>query len=520
MSGYSEKELIGTNSWINSYGNGHPEIREALLKTVREGRPFEGVLDACKKDQTQYTIEISITPILNQEGKVTHFVAIQKDQTLKIQQEREIWQLAHIDSLTGLLNRPALLDRLKTETERSLRNKKSLAILFIDLDGFKEVNDTFGHGAGDTLLKTVAQRILKTLRSTDAASRLGGDEFVLLVTDLVEVDEVLFLIQRVFDAISEPILIEEQPIRITASMGVATFPEDATDAGDLLRKSDIAMYQAKNNNKNNWQFFDPEMERRVQKRHNQAKAIIKALEKSEFVFYYMPVLDLKTGLIAGIEALIRWESPEDGLLLPDVFLPTAESSGLMMALGEWTLDRAIETIRRWALEGRNPIRLSVNISAAHFWTAGFPESFIRRIEKEPEIAKWLTLEIKEELLMRNLEECLSFLQIIRELGVRISIDDFSLGLTLMPTLPEFPVDEVKIPQSYVLHMERHPRTLQLIKTIIHLAGNMSIDVVGEGVETEAEKKRLLEMGCHLLQGFAICRPLPLPELEKFLQRFQ
>ena len=520
MSGYSEEELIGTNAWIATYGNGRPEIHEALLKTVREGRSFEGVLDACRKDQTQYTVEISITPIQNTDGKVTHFVAIQKDQTLRIQQEREIWQLAHIDALTGLLNRPALLDRLKTETERSIRSKKSLALLFIDLDGFKEVNDTFGHAAGDTLLKSVAQRISKTLRSTDAASRLGGDEFVLLITDLVEIDEILFLIQRIFDAISEPILIEDQPILITASMGVATFPEDASDAGDLLRKSDIAMYQAKNNNKNNWQFFDPEMEKRVQRRHNQARAIINGLEKDEFVLYYMPSVDIKKGLVSGIEALIRWESPEDGLLLPDTFLPTAEESGLMMALGEWTIEKAIETIHHWIEEGRTPVRLSINISPTHFWTPGFSQSFIRRIENDPVIANWITLELTEILLMKNLGKSLEFLETVRGFGVRISVDDFGLGSSLLPNLPEFHIDEIKIPQAYILQMERHTRTRQLIKTIIHLGENMGIDVVGEGVETDAEKKRLIEMGCHVLQGFVICRPVPLPALENFLKSFQ
>ncbi len=518
MSGYAEKELVGTNAWISAYGKGDPEIHGALLKTVREGRPFEGVLDALRKDGTPYTVEISITPIQNQEGKVTHFVAIQKDQTLKIQQEREIWQLAHIDALTGLLNRPALLDRLKTETERSSRSKKSLALLFIDLDGFKEVNDTFGHAAGDTLLKTIAQRLLKTLRSTDAASRLGGDEFVLLITDLVEVDEIIFLIQRIFDAISEPVLVEGQPIRITASMGVATFPEDASDAGDLLRKSDIAMYQAKNNNKNNWQFFDPEMEKRVQRRHNQAKAIINALEKDEFVLHYMPFFDPKKNLVTGIEALLRWDSPQDGLLLPDVFLPTAEESGLMMDLGEWTIDRAFETIRHWIGKGYSPIRLSINISPIHFWSPGFPESFIRRIEKEPVIAEWVTLEVTEGLLMKNLGKSLEFLEAIRKLGVRISVDDFGLGSALLPNLPEFHVDEIKIPQAYVLHMEKRPRTQQLIKTIIHLGENMGIDVVGEGVETDAEKKCLLEMGCHILQGFVICPPVPLAAIEDFLKK--
>ncbi len=520
MSGYSEKELIGTNAWLTTYGNGHPEIHEALLRTVREGRPFEGVLDAFKKDQTPYTVEISITPIQNSEGKITHFVAIQKDQTLKIQQEREIWQLAHIDALTGLLNRPALLDRLRTETERSARSQKSLALLFIDLDGFKEVNDTFGHAAGDILLKTVAQRISRTLRSTDAASRLGGDEFVLLITDLVEIDEILFLIQRIFDAILEPILIEDQPIRITASMGVATFPEDASDAGDLLRKSDIAMYQAKSHNKNNWQFFDPEMEKRVQRRHSQAKAIINGLEKGEFTLYYMPAVDLQKGLVTEIEALLRWNSPEDGLLLPDVFLPTAEESGLMTALGEWTIERAIETIHHWLEDGRPPVRLSINISPTHFWSPGFTESFLRRIKRDPAIATWLTVELTESLLMKNLEKSLEFLEAIREFGVRISVDDFGLGSALLPNLPELHVDEIKIPQAYVLHMERHNRTRQLVKTIIHLGENMGIDVVGEGVETGAEKKRLLEMGCHVLQGFEICRPVPLPALEDFLKRFQ
>ncbi len=517
ISGYSEGELLGTKAWGTALAQTRLDIHEPLWKAISEGKPYEGILDTHRKDGSHVTVEISITPIQNREGRITHFVAIQKDQTLKIRQEREIWDLAHIDALTGLLNRASLIDRLKTETDRCRRNGKSLALLFIDLDGFKEVNDTFGHAAGDLLLKTIAGRLSRTLRSTDAAARLGGDEFILLITELSDIDEILSLIQRLFDVISETVMIEGQGVHITSSMGIATFPEDATDPDDLLRKADIAMYQAKRANKNNWQYFDPEMEKRIQRRHGQVSALIRALEEGELVLHYMPEVDRKRNAICAIEALIRWESPDHGLILPASFLPVAQDAGFMANIGIWTLQQTILTINRWISMGQRPLRIALNISSEHFWSPEFPSLLLSTLENRPEIIPWLTLEITESLLLRNLDEAIEFLRTIRELGVRVSVDDFGLGTSLSPGLSELPFDEIKIPQSYVLQMERHPLTKILVGTMIHLGNRLGIDVVGEGVSTEVEERELLSMGCHILQGFHIAKPMPLHELEEFLR---
>ncbi len=492
----------------------------SLEEVCRTGQFHQGEFYGESIDGSRFLTETVVSPLMDNQGRVSHILVHQKDITLEKAQEQKIWNLAHIDSLTGLLNRNAFMDQLRSKIQLCKDAGSCLALLFIDLDGFKEINDSLGHTIGDQLLNAMASRLRKISSPETIVGRIGGDEFLMLcplVPDRPSFENVL---KSLLETLSSPVHLEEHLLITTVSVGVSRFPLDGEDPDLLLQKADIAMYQAKSLGKGVWQYFEQAFEENIQRRYEKTQALRGAVSRREFVLFYQPQVDMEHSRIVGIEALIRWNKPgEKAPLLPSHFISLAEDTGLIVPIGEWVLETVLDTIRRFTLKGYPRIRVSLNLSARQFWNREFWDTFVARLDRNRDILDWLSIELTESLLMKDHREARVRLDMLRAMGVRISIDDFGIGYSSLSYLTQLPADEIKVPQEFVLRMKDHPIDLGLVKTIIQMAGNLNLHLVGEGAESDQEIDLLRGLGCPVIQGFGVSRPLPLEELEVFLERF-
>ncbi|MHB1606276.1 MAG: sensor domain-containing protein [Leptospirales bacterium] len=493
------------------------ESSRTLLEIIRAGAFFQGEVPGRTETGERIVTDTIVSPMLGAHGVLTHMLIHLKDVTGDREQSQEIWRLAHIDPMTELLNRSAFMDRLQLETRQEGAGNSPMALLFLDLDGFKEINDTLGHAAGDTFLRFIAERLTKCAGPTDIISRIGGDEFIILrpVDRPEDLEEFL---QRLTREISKAVPLEGRSFTTTVSIGIALSPKDG-HSEELLRKSDIAMYHAKKQGKNAWQFFTAEMEERIRHRYGEEHALQVALDHQEFFLCYQPQVDLIRKKVVGVEALVRWKTPDGKMVMPKNFIPLAEETGFILPLGEYVLNQAIGTIHRWIASELPPVRISVNISSRQFWNPSFWNTLMERIDIDPEIGRRLSIELTESLLVKDPDEAGSKLEALRKKGVRVSIDDFGTGYSSLAYLTRLPVDEIKVPQEFVLRMKDHARDGMMVKTIIQMAQNLGIDLVGEGAESQAEIGMLLDLGCVVLQGYGIARPAPLGEVESFISAF-
>ena len=519
LSGYQSSDLVGRPVSTLEGPGGSGELLKTIRESVDLSMTLEGVYQNIRKNGISYTVEATVTPLLNRRDEIAHCVTILKDVTAKVERDREIWRLANIDELTGLLNRIALGDRLKTEMAQAGRNGSSLVLLFLDFDEFKTINDTMGHGAGDQLLREIGLRLSASVRSSDIVARLGGDEFVIALTLEQDPSSIVSFVHEILEVISTPVEINDQALQTTASIGIALYPRDASDVEELLRKADIAMYQAKGRGKNTWQFFDPEMEERIRTRYEQERRLKAGLQEGGFTLYYQPQVDVVLKKLVGVEALARWPQSSTDYSGPDSFIPLAEETGVILPFGEWVLDEAFRTIRAWAADGRPRIRVGVNVSSRQFWNPSFWDFLGRRILEMGELARWLTLELTESLLMKDPEVAGQQLEWLRARGIRIAIDDFGTGYSSLVYLSRLPVDEIKVSQEFVMRMMKNPRDLLLVRTIIQMGQSLNLKLVGEGAETEEERKMLEDLGCPVIQGYVLSRPLPREDLESYWTGF-
>lgn len=421
--------------------------------------------------------------------------------------EERFEHLAHHDSLTGLPNRVLFHDRLHLAMIEAKRRQQSAAIMFLDADRFKTINDTLGHDVGDELLKQIATRLTSCLRAGDTISRLAGDEFALVLPGMENVDHTRHLAQRLLTCFSEPFLIKEQQIFITASIGVTHYPGDATSVEGLLKNADTAMYRAKDAGRNNFQFYSADMHANAVKRLRMENALRGATERGELVLHYQPLVDLKSGRIEGVEALLRWNHPELGLVPPLDFIPLAEESGLIIPIGEWVLRTACTQVRAWQEAGLAPLRLSVNLSARQFQKnlVDMVASILEETRLEP---KYLELELTESVVMENPEMAVATLDALDHMGVRLSIDDFGTGYSSLSYLKRFPIDTLKVDRSFVRDIPHDSDDMLITTGIIGLAHSLGIQVVAEGVETEAQLSFLYTQNCDAMQGYYFSKPLP------------
>jgi diguanylate cyclase (GGDEF)-like protein len=439
--------------------------------------------------------------------------------------EDDIYRMAYYDSLTGLPNRLLFQDRLKQVIQQAGREKNIVAVLFLDVDNFKRINDTFGHTVGDNLLKEISTRLGHIVRKSDSVARrhldnmfarLGGDEFTVLLSDIHEVEDSLKVAERINNAISKPFSLENQEVFVSVSTGIAIYPNDGNDCDTLLKNADSAMYFAKEQGKNNYQFYMQSMNARAFESLAMENDLRRALENDELLLYYQPQVDIVNGKVIGVEALIRWQHPEKGMISPVDFIPVAEKNGLINPIGEWVLKTACNQSRKWRDQGMPPLLMSVNIASQQFQQKNFIEIIQNSVNTAGISPTDLMLEITESTLMENTDAVSMKLHEVTGMGVQLSIDDFGTGYSSLSYLKRFPIHAIKIDYSFVKEININPDDAAIVEAIILMANSLKLDVVAEGVETEDQLKFLREQGCKVVQGFLFSRPLPADEMYVYL----
>ncbi len=430
---------------------------------------------------------------------------------------QRISHLSTMDTLTGLPNRYLYNDRINEELKRAKRHDRKLAVMFIDLDRFKIINDSLGHHIGDLLLRYVAKRIKSCLREVDTVARPGGDEFTILLDEVREIEDAAAVARKILSALSEPFKFKGHELMLTASIGISIFPSDGVDLSTLLRSADTAMYRAKELGRNNFQFYHPAMSIKALEYMAFESRLRKALEHDEFVLHYQPQIDLGTGKITGMEALVRWESPEIGFIMPSDFIPLAEETGLILPIGEWVLQAACLQNKAWQEAGLQQIQIAVNISQRQLQNPCFMDSIDTALEMSGLAPEFLDLELTESAVMQETELSLMTLQQIKQKGICLSIDDFGTGYSSLSVLKRFTIDRLKIDRSFVSDISDNPDATAIVEAIIGMAYSLNLNVIAEGVGTRAQSDFLQENGCDHIQGFWISKPLPADEAGRFLR---
>lgn len=444
--------------------------------------------------------------------------------------ENKIRHLAYHDSLTRLPNREAFKERLEQALNLAKRNDRLMAVLFLDLDNFKRINDTLGHAAGDLLLQTVAERLVSSLRTSDCiihgnpepqrrqVARLGGDEFTVLLSELKTNSDAAVVSARILETLSHPFLLGNQEITITPSIGISVFPGDGEDVDNLLKNADMAMYYAKKSGKNTYRFYDKSMGEAAYKRLVMEGKLRRALERGEFLLHYQPQVNIMNCCVAGVEALLRWDNDELGLIPPSTFIPLMEETGLILPIGEWVLRTACAQTKAWR-DAKVPVtRVSVNLSALQFVQPNLVQLIAQILRDSGLEASCLELEITESILMEDGDEALSTLQALKAMGVQLAIDDFGIGYSNLSYLKRLPIDRLKIDQYFVHNIGLDPKDAAIITAIITMANSMDLAVVAEGVETDVQLSFLKDRRCNEMQGYFFCRPLPSQDISRYLEK--
>lgn len=517
ITGYTAEEAIGQKpSLLKS--NWHDEqFYQEMWRSLNETGTWEGEIRNRRKNKELFVEHLTIFSIKNRKGEVTHYVGIFVDVTEEKSREERIHHLAHYDPLTDLPNRSLFEDRLRHSLERAHRHQKQVALLFIDVDNFKNINDSFGHQVGDQFLQSVAERLTGCLRREDTVARLGGDEFAVILEDTRNAQDAVIVAQKIFKALSEPFGLQGQEVFATASMGIALYPQDADNPVDLAKSADTAMYRAKEQGKNIYQFYTAEMITQALKRLAMEASLRRALEREEFLLHYQPQVDLKTGQIIGTEALIRWQHPELGMISPAEFIPLAEETGLIVPLGQWVLRTACAQNQKWQAAGFPPLRMAVNISGRQLKEETFPEMVMQVLQETGLHPSYLELEITESILMESVDSAVERLSQLKSLGVNISIDDFGTGYSSMSYLKRFPIDKLKIDSSFVRDVPHDPDDVAINAAIIAMAHHLRLAVIAEGTATAEQLTFLREKNCDQIQGFFFSRPIPAEEFTQLLQ---
>ncbi|HEX8988193.1 MAG TPA: EAL domain-containing protein [Rhodocyclaceae bacterium] len=513
VTGYSAAEAVGRTPAMMKSGRHGPDFYRTLWEAVTREGHWEGEIWNRRKDGAIFAEWLSISGVRDRSGRISHYVGTFSDISDPREKERKIVELAFYDALTGLPNRRLFMDRLWQAVAASGRSSSFGAVLLLDLDHFKMLNDTRGHNAGDELLSQMARRIIAALRESDTAARLGGDEFVVLLEGLGE-DELPAanaaeaIAEKLRTAISKPLALGEKEYRITPSIGITLFREQRDDVDALLRQADLALYQAKAAGRNAIRFFSPEMQAAVHARAEMDAGLRRALEEKQFELHYQPKVELHRGCVVGAEALIRWNDGTGRLVPPDAFIPLAEETGLIVPIGEWVIEEACRQMAAWRSARLPAIRVAVNVSARQFQQENLAQVIARALRDNALPPQSLELELTESAVMGNPERTAEMLEALKAIGVRISLDDFGTGYSSLGQLKRFPIDSLKIDRSFVQDITTDPDDAAIAAMIIGLAHSLKQTVVAEGVETEAQLKFLQQQHCDEMQGYFFSRPLP------------
>ncbi|RAS30972.1 EAL and GGDEF domain-containing protein [Paraburkholderia bryophila] len=517
ITGYDPAEVIGHDCRVLQRDDRDQEGVALIRQALGANREVSAVVRNYRKDGALFWNQLFIAPVPNTDGVITHHIGVINDVTDLMRYQEQLEYQANYDSLTRLPNRNLLRDRLQHALIVAQRQHKGVAVVFIDLDGFKNVNDSLGHSVGDRLLSVVAERLARCTRTSDTVARHGGDEFVIVMTDTVDEQSLIAWMERVRASISEPVWLDGTELYVGCSMGASLFPQDGEDAETLMKKADLAMYRAKDMGRNTFQFYQPEMNASAGARLNLERRLRRALRDKEFLLHYQPQVDISSGQIVGTEALVRWLDPEVGLVPPSSFIPLAEESGLIGPLSEWVLREACRQNKAWQDEGLPPTRVSVNLSARVFQQRDIAKLVMQVLAETGLEPQYLELELTESTIMRNAEEAVSMLNELHALGIGLAIDDFGTGYSSLSYLKRFPVDRLKIDRSFVSDIGVSGDDETITSAIIALAHSLKLQVIAEGVETSAQLDFLRERACDEMQGFYFAKPMGTEAIAKLLQ---
>jgi len=516
LTGHPVEDVLGLNPRILKSGEQDEDFYRDLWRTLLKGEVWQGRVTNRHKSGGLYTAEQTITPILDGDGVVTHFVAIHEDITARLASEERIAHMALHDFLTDLPNRYALDSRLDIELIRTRRLGTRVALLLIDFDNFKEVNDTFGHSAGDELLVAVGQRLTRTLRDVDMICRLGGDEFAVVQPDIASRRNAANLAERLLRAFVETFDVGSQEISINASIGVSVSSRDSTSKSEFVREADLALYRAKSEGRNTYRFFNSEMDREIKRRVKLAQDLHRAIQNDELFLEYQPQVDLGNRRIVGIEALLRWRHPELDIVTPSELAPIAESSGLTEEVGEWVLQAACREAKTWQSRNLPALPVAVNISAVQLRDPRFVSKVSRILAKTELEPRYLELELTERVLMEGKGNVERTLEALDDLGVRISLDNFGTGYASLDYLRRLPLSKIKIDRSFIHDMETNLKNAAIVGAVIDLAAKLDLQVIAEGVGPAGLVQSLIDEGCNEIQGFNFSRPVSAEELVPLL----
>lgn len=507
MTGYTAEEAVGQTPSILRSDQHDREFFSDLWRTIQAGEVFEGVLVNRRKDGSNYHEELIIAPLKDDEGEITHFIATGKDISERIRAQQQLQQLAHHDNITGLPNRVLLMDRLDRTLTRARRNESGFAVMFLDLDGFKAINDTLGHHVGDEMLKIVGHRLQDAVRAEDTVARMGGDEFAMILEDVTDPQDAHSVANKVLEKLAQPIELENKPLYVTGSIGICVYPQDGDSVAELLRRADSAMYAAKRDGKNTSRFYNRAEDKADAARLELEHQLRRAAEHEDFLLFYQPQVEIQTGQLMGVEALLRFRHPELGLLDPSQFLDVLEDTGLIMKVGNWALKEACSQAVRWRDQGLPMLRMSVNLSALQFAQGDLVHTVKAVLDATGVDPRVLHLEITESMLVESVETSARKLRELDAIGVKVSVDDFGVGYSSLNYLKRFPISKLKIDQSFTKEVTTDGDDAAIVKAIIALARNLRIDVIAEGVETEEQLDFMEAEGCDEVQGYLLSPPL-------------
>ncbi|MFA5516451.1 MAG: EAL domain-containing protein [Desulfuromonadales bacterium] len=517
QTGYALHEVRGEDPHFLSSGRTSTEEYRTMWREIAKNGFWQGELWDRRKDGSIYPKLLTISVVRAASGEIEFHIGNFTDITLRKESEEQIRHMAHHDALTGLPNRLHVQIVLERAIATARREREEVAVMFIDLDRFKIINDTLGHSAGDALLVEVGGRIRSLLRDSDVVARLGGDEFVVVITGEPNFSGAGHLAKRIIAALARPYEVDGHRLHNTASIGIAIFPQDGENVETLMKCADTAMYHAKNEGRSRFHFYTENMNLTAREHLVMENSLHTALQRDEFVVHYQPQADLATGQLVGAEALIRWMHPERGLVSPVEFIPVAEESGLILPIGEWVLRRVCAQIREWREAGLPPIPVAVNLSARQFRQDNLAEHIGGILDEYGLQPAEIELEITESTAMEHADAAAAVLHTLHRAGFGIAIDDFGTGYSSLSYLKRFPVDKLKIDRSFIMDIPADSNDAAIAQAVIQMASGLGLKVIAEGVETEVQRNFLRERGCHFMQGFWYSKPLDAATFSEFLQ---
>ncbi|MFB6466056.1 EAL domain-containing protein [Cytobacillus sp. Hz8] len=516
VTGYSEAEVFRKNPSILQSGIHDECFYQNMWEDIINFGNWKGEIWNKRKDGEIYPEWINISSIKDENGKVTNFVAVFSDITDRKLAEEQLIQLAHMDTLTGVANRHSLNERLQSILNTAHRHKQQLALLFLDLDRFKYINDTFGHNYGDMLLKHVSVRIKSLLKNKDIIARLGGDEFVIVLPNIKHPKEAKKTAQQIIDSLAHSFLIENQEIYVSTSIGISLYPYDGMTKEDLVRNADKAMYKAKSMGRNKFEFYHVDFHENESTYFRMETKLRKSLDKDEFFLVYHPILDMKKKKINGVEALLRWNQEDLGVIFPGHFIPLSEETGLILPISDWVIRKAFEDLKQIQLAGFSQMRMNINISALYFNQDDLYKRVLHIINETNVNPHFIDFELTESMIMTNASATIDKLVKLKKLGIKLSVDDFGTGYSSLSYLNRFPIDSLKIDQSFIQKSCSYHEDASIVEAIITMAHKLHLQVVAEGVENQKQFQFLLNESCDFIQGYYITEPLTFSELLDFL----